>query len=328
MPDVLDQIQQRQTRAQNQQLAAAQRNVDWNATFGRMAPEEVLRATRDFAALKNMAIERKMALAAQTSEEAQRIYINDRKFKAWEQSQPLRDDLLKAQIADETASESARAAQELLATSRKEREARSLEQSALAQWELDQLEESPRPEAEKRAWLNTVRGRYPSMDKAAIDRFESINGRLNPDKTIAQIEAEAAARARGAAVTDKTPAQIEAEAAARARGTESAKPEKDTVLPSLEKERDMNVRMLDRAKRIRAKAFDPSVIADADADIRDIEKTLTDVESQIRTLRTGASPATPAAAPAANPNQAALDWLSANPNDPRAPAVRAKLGIK
>jgi hypothetical protein len=27
-------------------------------------------------------------------------------------------------------------------------------------------------------------------------------------------------------------------------------------------------------------------------------------------------------------NQAALDWLKANPNDPRAPAVRQKLGIQ
>lgn len=180
MADVLDQILQRQTRAQNQQLAAAQRDVDWNATFGRMAPDSVLRETRNMTSLINQAIERKMALAAQTSEEAQRIYINDRKFKAWEQTQPLRDDLLKAQIADETASEAARMATERLTLSRREREARTAQQSADAQWELDQLEESPRPEAEKRAWLNTVRGRYPSMDKAAIDRFESINGRLNP----------------------------------------------------------------------------------------------------------------------------------------------------
>ncbi len=32
-------------------------------------------------------------------------------------------------------------------------------------------------------------------------------------------------------------------------------------------------------------------------------------------------------APAPNPNQAALDWLQANPNDPRAAAVKAKLGL-
>lgn len=39
---------------------------------------------------------------------------------------------------------------------------------------------------------------------------------------------------------------------------------------------------------------------------------------------------TPSAAPTPtpSPNQAALDWLTANPNDPRAPAIRAKLGIK
>jgi hypothetical protein len=32
--------------------------------------------------------------------------------------------------------------------------------------------------------------------------------------------------------------------------------------------------------------------------------------------------------PTSNQNQAALDWLKANPNDPRAPAVRKKLGIQ
>lgn len=42
-----------------------------------------------------------------------------------------------------------------------------------------------------------------------------------------------------------------------------------------------------------------------------------------------AGPATgPAAAAPADPNAAARKWLEANPNDPDAPAVRAKLGIK
>ena len=36
---------------------------------------------------------------------------------------------------------------------------------------------------------------------------------------------------------------------------------------------------------------------------------------------------TPAPAATVNPNQAALDWLKANPNDPRAAAVRKKLGM-
>lgn len=39
---------------------------------------------------------------------------------------------------------------------------------------------------------------------------------------------------------------------------------------------------------------------------------------------------TPTVAPVATPpaNQAALDWLAANPDDPRAPAIRARLGVK
>lgn len=62
-------------------------------------------------------------------------------------------------------------------------------------------------------------------------------------------------------------------------------PVKDVVLPSLERERAMHAKMLDRAKRIRAKATDDNIIKDADADIQESEAALNDIESQIRTHR-------------------------------------------
>lgn len=243
MADVLDQIQQEQSRETNAELARARHDYNWNSTFGRIAPDNVLREARNMTALINTAIERKMALAAQTSEEAQRIFVNDQKFKAWEKQQPLRDDLLRAQIADEEASEGARTAQELLARSRDRRAKLSEEQSALAQWEMDELESSSLPEAEKRAWLNTVRGRYPSMDKDTSARHKSLHGvfnpdpaQLTPDEKIAQaVKLTAATTATRNALnasakpTPETPdekiARIEAESKARAAGTAAGKPD-------------------------------------------------------------------------------------------------------
>lgn len=49
----------------------------------------------------------------------------------------------------------------------------------------------------------------------------------------------------------------------------------------------------------------------------------------IRQLGIASGHGAPVAAPAASdPNKAARDWLAANPNDPRAPAIRKKLGIE
>jgi len=181
MADALTQIQQSQARARDQQLAGAQRDLSWDATFGRMAPDHVLRETRNMTALIANAVEKKMELAAQTSAEAQRIYLNDQKWKAEQRMQPLKDEHLKAQIAADEARARATAATELLATSRLEKEARAVEHTASAQWELDQLEGSSLPDSEKRAWLNTVRGKYPEMDAAAAARHKGLHERLNPD---------------------------------------------------------------------------------------------------------------------------------------------------
>lgn len=69
------------------------------------------------------------------------------------------------------------------------------------------------------------------------------------------------------------------------------------VLSSLERERSMQARFLDRAKRIRARAKpeDTDIIRDTDADIMEAQKALGDLESQIRTRRDGGKvpPATP-----------------------------------
>lgn len=179
--DIITEIQSRQARDREQEIATAQHDLDWNATFGRMAPDNVLRETRNMTALIANAVEKKMQLAAQTNAEAQRIYINDQKWKAEQAMQPLKDERLKAQIRADEARARATAAQELLATSKLEKEARAIEHTASAQWELDQLEGSSLPEAEKRAWLNTVRGKYPAMGKDAVDRYESIHSVLNPN---------------------------------------------------------------------------------------------------------------------------------------------------
>jgi hypothetical protein len=107
MADILDQIQARQLHAQKQEIAAKQHDLDWNATFGRMAPEEVLRETRNMTELIGSAVEKKMQLAAQTNEAAQRIWVNDQRFKAEQRVQPLKDELLQWQVRHEEASTAA-----------------------------------------------------------------------------------------------------------------------------------------------------------------------------------------------------------------------------
>lgn len=77
-------------------------------------------------------------------------------------------------------------------------------------------------------------------------------------------------------------------------------------IASLEKERALHARMLDRAKRIRSKATDADIIADADADIAESERLLGDVESQIRTRRQGA-PTAPSTTQPAAPSEPSTD---------------------
>jgi hypothetical protein len=109
------------------------------------------------------------------------------------------------------------------------------------------------------------------------------------------------------------------------------------VLSSLERERSMQAKFLDRAKRIRSRATDEDIIRDTDADILEAQKALGDIESQIRTRREGGKvpPTTPPTATAApggdggedSRKSAALRWAEANPSDPRSAAVKQKLGL-
>lgn len=102
--DVLDQIQADQSRELNANVALARNQASWANTFQSTPPSEVLRANRDYGDLVNTAIERRMALAASTSEEGQRMYYNRAKFQEWQDQAPDRQDLLDSRIAHEKAS--------------------------------------------------------------------------------------------------------------------------------------------------------------------------------------------------------------------------------
>lgn len=96
-----NQRNQEQLRHQEQFIQQLHRDHNWNAQFGKIQPENVLREARDMAELENMAKERRMELDAQTSEEARRIWISYQKQKAWRAEQSLRSEQLKTRLAYE-----------------------------------------------------------------------------------------------------------------------------------------------------------------------------------------------------------------------------------
>lgn len=298
MADILQEIQQRQIRAREQQIVAKQDDLDWSTTFGKMAPEEVLRETRNMTELMNSAVEKKMQLAAQTNEAAQRIYINDQKWKAEQAMQPLKDERIKAQVRADEARAKATTAQELLATARLEREARSVEQTALAQWEMDEIENAATPEAERRAWINSVRGKYPSMDKDAVARFDGLHGRFNPKP-----------------LKPEDTGTISIDEDGKRRISRPLKPGEEEQAGLLKRHAELEAAISNRSAE--EKEQDPAVISEINA-----------LKKKLGFAPIGGA-TSPAQAPAAAPqNKAALDWIAANPNDPRAAAIKAKLGIK
>lgn len=74
--------------------------------------------------------------------------------------------------------------------------------------------------------------------------------------------------------------------------------------------------------------FQPGFFQQADTALASVDNYLKNMEKrrndayQVRGLQA------PGAVPSQQPNAAALEWLRANPNDPRAPAIRQKLGVR
>lgn len=163
-------------------------------------------------------------------------------------------------------------------------------EQATALWEVGQARGAiaKLPPAERLAYLESLPGKYPGAFKSPSSPETMLFKSLYD-------EAKKGAAPAAVVPEGMVPKGMTVNAKGEASTTyEQDKPDKG-VLTSLEKERAMHAKMLDRAKRIRSKATDEAVIADADADILESEKALSDVESQIRTHREGATPASTSA---------------------------------
>lgn len=99
MPDILQQLQDRETLSQNQRLEQAAHAADWTSTFNGDQSTEALRAQRNVTDMVNSAMQRKLELAAQTDKNSQEIYQKGEQFKEWQLNAPLRDELLRSKIA-------------------------------------------------------------------------------------------------------------------------------------------------------------------------------------------------------------------------------------
>lgn len=103
MPDNLSIYEQRQAQQENQDLGQAMHAADWTSTFHQPNSVENLRAQRNVTDLVAQALQRKQDLAMATDENAAKIYqINQASRIAAEQA-PLRDQVLRGQIANEAA---------------------------------------------------------------------------------------------------------------------------------------------------------------------------------------------------------------------------------
>lgn len=114
MPDIIDQIQQRETIGQNQRLEQAVHAADWTSAFSQPQSTESLRAQRNVTDLVAQAMERKAQLAAQTDLNAAKIYETNAKTKEFVEQAPLRDELLRGRIAAQGASTKYKAQQDAL----------------------------------------------------------------------------------------------------------------------------------------------------------------------------------------------------------------------
>lgn len=313
MADILDQIQQQELAAENAGLAAAQHNLSWAQTFNSIPPAEKLRATRNLEDQVATALERRRSLAAQVDEKAQRIYYNAKKFEHELEQEPLRKDLLEAQIEHERASTAAiglaqRTKQADEIADMKDLAAFNEEIAAIQYQEgtPEYIRELSRVAVKRPRALTTTAGREIFQSKSARHKsIAEIRSQIPDDMEVDEVNFDGEKfrvstkpRAQEFATPEEAQKFYGENATVRqnARGKWSAsiKPVGDSDLRSLERERALHVSMLGRAKRIRAKATDENVIKDADSDIMESDAALANIESQIRALRGGA-PVTPPA---------------------------------
>lgn len=195
-----------------------------------------------------------------------------------------------------------------------------------ALWEVGQFDPESLPPAQAAQYLGEIAGKYPTVanDKAFADLLALKTKNVASRAAIEQ-----------ARIDGLQPTRVTADTPGGNVTLEDPKAAKDTELAALERERKLYTTESARARTLRqlAEGKGDDLVAAADAAVKDYSAKLEEVESQIRSHRGGGAkePSQPDTAPATSGSDpqktAAVKWLEANPDDPRAEAIRKKLGL-
>lgn len=293
MASLLDQLQAKRDYDQDTSLAGAASRAGWAANF--KSPEEQQAANINLDDSINRAVQRKLELQGQQDLKSAFDYARLKEVQARTQHDadmaPLDIRAAQAQIEGNITRERAAARVDTLKARAAQQEAQDMEGFHS---DLDQGMRTARIGTPEYADLLTrTRLKYPGVPSPYFDDLWKATARspLSSEDAVkfAADKALAIKQATETPAADRIKFEVD-----KAKALDAAKPQKDTLTPSLERERALHAKMLDRAKRLRSKATDADVIADADKDIMESEASLADVESQIRTLRqTGSTTAAP-----------------------------------
>lgn len=323
MAGILDQLEQRAARAARDEgdaIAGAAHRATWANQFNSIPPVEKLRENLNLAVMVDTALRRKQELLAKGDLKAQELLHREKKFEQWEQDAPLRTELLIRRVESEGAHERF--------VQRKDAEAMQ-DVSGFFDTVSKIVARPGTPEYQ--SGLNAAIQKHPRIigTQAGADALKNLQrehtdiASITPPAGMEVDRIDIGEDGKAKAVFKPIPAPsavalpeglVPVGATQNKRGDVSVnyaapKAEKDTILPSLEKERALYARELSKARERRKKADgNKGLEVDADTDTADYQQKLTEVESQIRSHREGA-PAQPAAAPAAT----ASERIATNP---------------
>jgi len=287
MASVLEQIQGQQQREVDQGLSRAWHDNQWAEQFTSTPPAEKLRANLNLTDMVDKAVQLKQDLLAQTDLRAMALKAKTAEFDEWQKQAPLREQLLRARVDATGATERRKAeeaALEATQTANLNKGISTLYQNGLRKGSPEFIDAAAQLIADN-----------PHADGGHVMEIGKLAGfgGDTPEEKLSQAVTMVREKEKARLALQPTLEQKVAEASQVTSAREKAKaeyrPEKDIVLPSLERERSLHAQALNRAKRIRSKAVDPNIIADADQDILDSQKALDDIESQIRTHRESSS---------------------------------------
>lgn len=215
--DVIDEIMQQREAEENASIHQARSDSNWARTFNSIPSVERLRAARDLTSQVNSAIERRQALAAQTDLKSQAIYYNSKKFEFERSTEPVRKQLLDAQLEQELAQTQAMAATELRKKQEETLASKAAADSAMAHYELTNHLNIPDLKVRK-ARIDALPEKFPNADANFHTRLKQTQSELEPKPavspeesiafSVAKEKAMIQARKEGEAVPDGIPEKV------------------------------------------------------------------------------------------------------------------------